>query len=251
MSKLFTTVIKAFHFVVGNQSLSHSKAIEDFPNTSTSHDENIQRGKGQAYIERQNQLKLDFEFFEKEHPLIAEWWTESNFRPALDLRDVAKRNGGLTLSQIEHANRMIDAWGVRPIKPTTKSRPAFTPSVRMDSLSDTFKTALRNKSRNPKLRLINHTLTLQVTDRQNTILIEADQKLIGKILDGLFYKSYECTPVQEKEFIKISANPQAAAIAYGRLTGRCSICNRPLSADGSIELGIGPVCAKKYGFALN
>jgi hypothetical protein len=46
----------------------------------------------------------------------------------------------------------------------------------------------------------------------------------------------------------IAADPKAAAIAYGKLTGHCCLCNRTLEAEGSVEAGIGPICAGKVGW---
>jgi len=35
------------------------------------------------------------------------------------------------------------------------------------------------------------------------------------------------------------------AARYGRLYGRCMVCGRTLTDEGSIERGIGPICASK------
>jgi hypothetical protein len=45
----------------------------------------------------------------------------------------------------------------------------------------------------------------------------------------------------------IASDPAAAAKAYGVLTGACSFCQKELTDAGSVEVGYGPVCAKKYG----
>lgn len=42
-------------------------------------------------------------------------------------------------------------------------------------------------------------------------------------------------------------DPRAAAIAYGQRTGTCSCCGRELTRHSSIDAGIGPVCATKWG----
>jgi hypothetical protein len=47
----------------------------------------------------------------------------------------------------------------------------------------------------------------------------------------------------------IAAGPAAAATAYGALTSRCSFCDQALSDEGSVEVGYGPICAKRYGLA--
>ena len=45
----------------------------------------------------------------------------------------------------------------------------------------------------------------------------------------------------------IVADPKGAAVAYGRLVGRCARCSRPLEDSDSVAAGIGPICAGKWG----
>jgi hypothetical protein len=47
--------------------------------------------------------------------------------------------------------------------------------------------------------------------------------------------------------LHIASNPAEAAQAYGALMGKCSFCGLPLTDAGSVEVGYGPVCAKKWG----
>ena len=52
-----------------------------------------------------------------------------------------------------------------------------------------------------------------------------------------------------KEIIMGAANdPLNAAIRYGKLSGECSCCGRELTDPRSIERGIGPICATKFGW---
>lgn len=46
----------------------------------------------------------------------------------------------------------------------------------------------------------------------------------------------------------IAADPEAASIAYGKLTGSCGVCGRALEDEQSVERGIGPICAAKTGW---
>lgn len=45
----------------------------------------------------------------------------------------------------------------------------------------------------------------------------------------------------------VAADPAAAAKAYGALMCRCSFCNLALTDEGSVEVGYGPICAKRWG----
>lgn len=44
----------------------------------------------------------------------------------------------------------------------------------------------------------------------------------------------------------IVADPRAAAVTYGRLTGTCAVCGRKLEDKDSVARGIGPVCAGTF-----
>lgn len=46
---------------------------------------------------------------------------------------------------------------------------------------------------------------------------------------------------------EFAENPRAGAIKYGRLTGNCCFCHRTLTADNSLEVGYGPICAGRFG----
>ena len=45
----------------------------------------------------------------------------------------------------------------------------------------------------------------------------------------------------------ILADPKAAQVAYGKLTGTCGMCGRILEDEDSVAAGIGPICAAKFG----
>jgi hypothetical protein len=45
-----------------------------------------------------------------------------------------------------------------------------------------------------------------------------------------------------------ATDPISAAIKYGKVSGECSCCGRELTDPRSIERGIGPICADKFGW---
>ena len=52
-----------------------------------------------------------------------------------------------------------------------------------------------------------------------------------------------------QQTIMLAANdPLTAAIQYGKVSGRCSCCGVKLDNPKSIERGIGPICATKFGW---
>jgi hypothetical protein len=48
--------------------------------------------------------------------------------------------------------------------------------------------------------------------------------------------------------LSASKDPLTAAIRYGKVSGECSCCGRELTDSQSIERGIGPICATKFGW---
>jgi hypothetical protein len=73
-----------------------------------------------------------------------------------------------------------------------------------------------------------------------------EAQYLGKIMNGVFSPSRECTAGQQAAIVVIAADPEAAAKVYGLETGTCSCCGRELTNKLSIELGIGPICREKF-----
>lgn len=71
-------------------------------------------------------------------------------------------------------------------------------------------------------------------------------KYLGKVtLKGLDSRLAD----EVKETLMAAASdPLNAAIRYGKVSGECSCCGRELTDPRSIERGIGPICADKFGW---
>lgn len=48
---------------------------------------------------------------------------------------------------------------------------------------------------------------------------------------------------------KLAADPEGVASAYGRGTGSCCFCSRPLDDARSTAVGYGPVCAENFSLS--
>ena len=46
---------------------------------------------------------------------------------------------------------------------------------------------------------------------------------------------------------RVAKDPAAAARLYGQETGECACCGRELTRKESIDRGIGPICAERFG----
>lgn len=70
----------------------------------------------------------------------------------------------------------------------------------------------------------------------------------GKVSGGTFSATRACPVSTPHKLAAIAADPKGEAIRHGQRTGRCSCCGRELTKHASIDLGIGPICAEKWGF---
>lgn len=70
----------------------------------------------------------------------------------------------------------------------------------------------------------------------------------GMVKDGKFIRSRECPKEIEAAILEACNDPEEAANKYGRMTGRCAVCARLLTAKESVDRAIGPICAENFGW---
>lgn len=75
-----------------------------------------------------------------------------------------------------------------------------------------------------------------------------DETYYGKIVDGRFVASRDCSPEMAAQIIAIASDPANAAKVYGHTSGQCSCCGRRLDNPESVARGIGPICAQRFGW---
>jgi hypothetical protein len=83
---------------------------------------------------------------------------------------------------------------------------------------------------------------------EGEIFVKAGEKKLGSIKGGEFRQRFECSDADKLAVIEACSDPSKAAKAFGKAWGVCSVCHRTLTNDESIALGIGPICAEKFGF---
>lgn len=69
----------------------------------------------------------------------------------------------------------------------------------------------------------------------------------GKIVGDEFMPVRDVNANTAAALVAIAADPLAAAVRYGKLTGRCACCGRELTDPESVARGIGPVCETRWG----
>jgi hypothetical protein len=115
-----------------------------------------------------------------------------------------------------------------------------------------FADAFKNGIKTPKLRLGSFMFSRAPDTGRNagSIYVKEGKSYLGKVTDGEFFPVWDCGDDRKAQVIDVAADPAKAAKAYGLRTGKCSCCGRTLTNGLSVALGIGPICATKFGWAV-
>jgi hypothetical protein len=174
---------------------------------------------------------------------------------ASSMLEALNKFGSLTVKQFETVERLrlrdIERDAARAAEKA--AREANAPAVDIAKLEEAFAAAISNGLKRPKVTLAGYKFSLAPASGRNAgalyvVRVEDDQYL-GKIQGGKFTRVRECDDAAEAEIVEVAADPHNAAIAYGQRTGICACCGRELTNHESIELGIGPICRGKFGWA--
>ncbi len=124
--------------------------------------------------------------------------------------------------------------------------------VNLDRIREMFDAAQTNGHNKPCYRAEGLKISLAPATGRNAgalyVVNIEDDAYQGKIVDTTFSAVREAKADILSRLQTIAENPLEAAVRYGRRTGTCSCCGRQLTNHASIEAGIGPICAEKWGF---
>lgn len=198
------------------------------------------KARQQRQARKVNDAEQNWINFTAAHPTAAQWLMANNGNFATSLRDGVKKWGSLTEKQLAAVMRIIETPA--PAKATLDLTAVF----------DKFTTAQEAGLKKPKLRLDGLCFMLAGGANAGMIYVKAgpayEDTYLGKVApSGEFSKSRDCTPEHLDQLTSLTGDLLAAAVAYGRKTGQCSCCGRELTDPNSIEAGIGPICADKWG----
>lgn len=140
--------------------------------------------------------------------------------------------GSLTVGQLEASQRLMDQDAARVAKPVERF--------------DALHTVLQ---RHAKFYAGDLTISRKNADQLCWIKHANSEKVIGKLDNGvltLWHRPGVDQAEVRSMLEEFEGAPLQTAMKYGKLAGRCCSCGRELTNDGSIEAGIGPVCATKF-----
>lgn len=189
--------------------------------------------------------------FEEEHADAWRWLqvNASTSTFASDLVSNIAKFGSLTERQMSAVLAAIQRDADR--KAAAEKRQAEAPKVNTQALFESFERASASGLKKPRLHFGTFTVSKAPDNGNNpgALYVKDDGgTYLGKIFQGKFINSRDCTDSVRTEVIALVENPAEAARAYGLRTGNCCICNRELTNADSVGRGIGPICAEKFGF---
>lgn len=167
---------------------------------------------------------------------------------AISLGNQLTSKGGLTQGQVDAVIRAADRD--RQYELEVSQRQASAPAADVGPVVECLQKAVDNGLKAPKIRLGKYRFSLAKPDSKNPGAIYVKDKggeYLGKIQMGRLQLMPRYRD-QEEEVLKVTADPVNQAIAYGKEYGVCALCGRDLSDPISVERGIGPICAERFGF---
>lgn len=179
---------------------------------------------------------------------VAEWLQANHatntFAQSLNAQYAKKR--ALSIPQIQAVERAIAK------RAENAAREATAPAAVIARIEEAFAKANASGLVAPKLVIGSlHFSPAKQTGRNPGAIYAKDReegKYLGKFAEGRFVRSADCDDEKQAMLLSIAADPLAAAVNHGKLTGRCSVCVRKLTDKVSVARGIGPVCAEKFGW---
>lgn len=185
------------------------------------------------------------------NPAAAAWLASNSGNFAASLSQSLTKYGSLTDNQLAAVLRCAAADIDR--KAAAEQRAAAAPTLEIGKIEEAFQTAKDKGIKRPKMRLDTFVFSPAPESGKNAgaIYVKAKDEegtYLGKIMAGKFLRSRDCDQERESAVLAAAADPESAAVAYGRRFGACSLCGRTLTVGESIDRGIGPICAETFGF---
>lgn len=205
--------------------------------------------KARKFAEQRKDLDAAIETFKVVHPELYAWMTEQaeRFPFANAMLAALRQYGSLTDGQLAASQRCLD--GLKRAQAERAARETTAPEIAVLKIEEAFAKATKALKK-PRLHLDAFTIKHAGANSKNAgaLYVTEGEEYLGKIVGGKFLAVRSCGDERQAKVIAAAADPQAATIRYGRLTGCSGCCGRQLVDPESVARGIGPICAARYGW---
>lgn len=209
-----------------------------------------------AAASKQKKLVASLEQFEAQHPGLLTFLRKATWSSfAQSMADAVNKYGSLTEKQLAAA---LSMKAKADAKAAERAADAAKRTVELDAsaIKALFATAAQNglKRRALLAGAAEGEGTLRLSpasehgQNAGAIWIKADGEFVGGIkADGRFTPRKGTPEWVAKAIERVCHDPAGEARLFGQRTGSCMCCGRELTKHASIEAGIGPICAAKWG----
>ena len=219
------------------------------------------RAKAKASAQRRATAKADAQAVKVQewkdaNPAETKWMEASaeRFEFARSMLDALNKYGHLTEKQMATVQRLTVQDAERQAQRIAEQavRAETAPELSVEAIEVAFNTAKQAGIKFPKLRLDSFMFSPAGENSKNAgavyVKSKEDGVYLGKVMGGRLFTSRDCTQEAQERIVAVASDPKQAAIAYGQRFGSCAVCGRELTDSDSVDRGIGPICASKYGW---
>ena len=210
---------------------------------------NVERFK-KAEATREHNARIARMSFQEENDKLlrflsnaSEW---SSF--AASLMESFSQRGNLSEKQLAAGQSMMDKAEARKIEKAAEAQNG--PKLDVSAIEKLFATASASGLKRPVFRAadgIAVSLAPATGRNAGALYVKENDEYAGKIVNGVYQATRTASEAVLPRLMAIAVDPLGEATLYGKQTGTCGCCGRELTDPSSIEAGIGPICAGKWG----
>ena len=229
----------------GNSNCLACKGVGHFL-TSPDYRAGLKQKAAQKRDDKAEALRRSIKLFAEEHPEMFADIAKCRTDFTQSLYNQLMQRGTLSSNQIAAWNRGWEKLQAARAANNVKGGEADLSRIR-----EMFDAATASGFKKPCYRAEGLKITLAPASGRNAgalYVVQIDFDVYQGKVEGTTFKAVYGTSKDTLSRLQtIAANPMEAAVRYGRQTGRCSCCGRELTNKVSIDAGIGPICASKWG----
>lgn len=209
----------------------------------------LQANRYKAEDRKDRQQANRWELFAGKHPEQAAWILaeKDKFEFAGKMHEAVLKYGDLTIGQMAAVDRGVERarqWAAQRAQKAAQQQEAVK-GINVANIVDAFQRAHEAGLKRFQLRFDGVHFAADRNDPAKIWVSSAGygSDRLGLIQAGVFRPGRDFNTEIGARIELISADPMAAARAYGQITNSCSVCGRHLENQDSVDAGIGPVCA--------
>lgn len=233
----------------GNSNCLACKGVGHFV-TSPEYRSGLKQKAAQKRDDKAEVLRRSIKDFSEQHPDMWKDLCAARTEFTASLHASLTRWGTLTQNQINAWYRGWEKLQAFKAQKATETN-AKSGEADLSRIREMFDAATSSGFKKPCYRAEGLKITLAPATGRNAgalYVVEIEDDAYQGKVEGVTFKAVREAKGDTLSRLQVIAkNPMEAAVRYGRQTGRCSCCGRELTNQVSIDAGIGPICAQKWG----